>query len=145
MTVRRYPKGSTQYVQPNFQVDEFSCKCGTFQCQTTLIDDDLALGLQLMHNALLLPIHITEGYRCAVRQQQLRDAKNSDGTPMYETAKGRSPHEDGLAADIKAGKLSGHELEAAARKAGFLAVGRGLRWVHVDTRQGKTRSWTYKT
>lgn len=141
--VRKYKKGSSQFVQLNFQVDEFDCRCGTDHCTETWIDDDLALGLQLMSNNLLMPIHITEGYRCAIRQQQLRDAKNPDGSPKYKTAVGRSPHQDGLAADVKVGKLTGYELEAAAAKAGFKAIGRGKRFIHVDTRVGKTRRWTY--
>lgn len=148
MAIRKYRKGSNQFVQPNFQASEFDCRCKSFKCQETLIDDDLAFCLQLMHDKLMLPLHITEGYRCAIRQQELRDAKKPDGSPKYLTAAGRSPHEDGLAADVRTGKHSGADLEAVARKAGFRAVGVGKKFVHVDTRDIMTRThkprrWVY--
>jgi hypothetical protein len=148
MAIRRYAKGSRQHVQMSFEAGEFDCRCTRPECNFTLIDEDLVLALQRLHNEVLLPIHITEGFRCAARQAELRGARNADGTPKYLTANGTSSHELGMAADLRTGKHSGVELEALARKVGFKAVGVGERFIHVDTRDilttpEKTRRWVY--
>lgn len=138
--IRKYKKGSEQFVQPNFQVSEFDCPCNYMSCNYTLVDDDLALGLQLLHDLLLSPIHITEGFRCEKYHADLQ--KRGYKTALY------SQHLLGKAADLKTGKHTGEQLETAARKVGFRAVGVGKRWAHIDTRDivtrnEKPRRWEY--
>ncbi len=113
-------------------------------CKETIIDGELALKLQVLHDALLYPIHITSGFRCKAHQDQMRNELKEDGTHKYETAVGQSTHEQGRAADIRTNKHTGIQLEEAARKAGFRSIGVASTWVHVDTRSDKTRSWNYK-
>ena len=143
MSIRSYPRGSQVRIQPNFRALEFDCACDDSKCKTTQVDDDLVLALQLIHDKTGGPVHVLEGYRCAKRQQWLRDQRNADGTPKYQTAIGRSPHEDGRAADIKTYIHPGHELEAFAAQAGVKAIGVGKRFIHIDMRRDKTRRWTY--
>lgn len=93
-------------------------------------------------------IHINEGFRCELRQQQLRNAKNEDGTPKYHTSEGISTHQTGMAADIKTMYHSGAELDTVAARVGFRSIGVGKRFIHVDTRglgqpNEKPRKWFY--
>jgi uncharacterized protein YcbK (DUF882 family) len=133
-----FPKGSDERVGPHFLAKEFDCPCDN--CSHTFIDPRLPELLERFRQILGVPLvlHRGCGYRCEYYEQRLRDAG-------FETAKKRSTHEDGKAADISTGKHSGRELEAAARKAGFRAVGVGHTFVHVDTRADRDRRWTYRT
>lgn len=134
MPIRSFPKGQSHKLSENFKSTEFDCPCPN--CTVTLIDEELIQGLQRMRNALKEPIVITSGYRC----KSYHDDLEKRG---YETAK-RSMHLFGRAADLKCSDLLGAELEACARGCGFLAVGVGKTWIHVDTRGAPERRWFYK-
>jgi uncharacterized protein YcbK (DUF882 family) len=129
-----YQKGSDEQITKDFKAREFDCPCD--HCSQTFIDDELVLKLQEMRDMLAFPIKITSGYRCDHHQEELREMG-------FETARGRSEHQEGKAADIKTGHHLGVELEEAARAVGFKAVGVGKAWVHVDLRDDKERRWTY--
>lgn len=151
MAVKSYQKGSDLQLSKDFQAMDFDCKCEEEICKDTLIDENLVTMLQLMQDRFGCDIHINEAYRCPTRQQWIRDQKNPDGTPKYETvAQGvQSTHEMGMASDIKTLKHTGDQLEFVARKMGFRAVGVGKMFAHVDTRDCLTRThairrWTYK-
>jgi uncharacterized protein YcbK (DUF882 family) len=81
-------------------------------------------------------VFITSGFRCKERQEKIRGLK-------IKTAKATSTHELGGAADITIPGLPGKVLEAMAEEAGFEAVGVSQTFIHVDTRKGKRRRWTY--
>ncbi len=133
-----YKKGSRTKISTNFNSSEFDCSCD--QCTTTLVDPTLIVLLEAMRAILNTPIKIDSGYRCKHKQDMLR-------LLGYETATGISTHQLGKAADISNGVALGHELEDAARRAGFKAVGKASTWIHVDTRgqdDGRERRWTYK-
>lgn len=134
MNTPSYKKGSDQEVSRYFTAHEFDCPCAN--CERTPIDDTLLKQLDAMRDALACPIFIDSGYRCDRHQYELAKAG-------YETAKGISTHQVGKAADIRTGKHTGLELEAAAREAGFTSVGVGKTWAHVDVRAGERR-WTYQ-
>ena len=91
--------------------------------------------MQELRNELGAQIHVTSGFRCKGKQADLSAAG-------YETAQ-NSLHLLGMAADIRTGKHSGVEIESAARKVGFKAVGVAATWIHVDVRQDKERRWFY--
>lgn len=131
-----YAKGKSIQLSNHFVSKEFDCPCN--DCKQTVVDITLVSHLEAMRTILGSKLRITSGYRCPEYQVQLR-------LRGYETAKGVSQHELGKAADITNDVAPGHELEDAARKAGFLAVGVGKNWVHVDTRLGKSRSWKYSS
>jgi uncharacterized protein YcbK (DUF882 family) len=131
--MKTYPKGSNEQLCAGFKAYEFDCPCD--YCKETPIDDELVLRLQELRELLGFPIKITSGYRCERYQNELK-------ARGYETAKGISQHQLGKAADIKTGHHTGKELEAAARKVGFLAVGVGKEFIHVDLRP-EHHSWAY--
>lgn len=131
-----YVKGSNARASKFFQVFEFDCPC--VECDTTKIDPESLKLLDLMRAILGVPLTVNRGggYRCDFYQQNLT-------ARGYETAKGISTHQLGMGFDVSAKGKTGSELEGAARKAGFRAVGRALTWVHVDGRRDRDRAWLY--
>lgn len=127
MPVPKYQKGSNKKLQFNFEVADFDCPCRDPECVTTIVDDDLVLGLQLMRDQLGCPLFISSGYRCPAYQKHLKDQG-------YETAVGVSQHELGKAADVFTRKHSGEALAELAYKVGFRRCGVGGTFVHVDVK-----------
>lgn len=141
MSLKTYPKSSQEHVSTHFYAHNFDCPCG--DCSFTFIDTYLIDLLEKLRAELGCPVFITHGggYRCDRYQAHL-------GELGYETAPGRSTHQDGKASDLKTDTHTGDQLELAARKIGFRAVGTAKTWIHVDTRdwdnpQGRDRRWTY--
>lgn len=130
----KYKKGKRAQLSDHFYSTEFDCPCD--DCGWTEIDPVLISQLEAMRTIKGSKLVIQSGYRCENYQQQLK-------LRGYETAVGISQHQLGKAADIGDGVTPGHELEDMARRAGFLAVGVGRTFIHVDTRTGKKRSWKY--
>ena len=129
-----YKRGSNQRLSKYFNSNEFDCHCG--ECETTLIDEVLITRLGIMREALGAPIVVLSGFRCAKRQQQLRDAG-------LETSNGISSHENGLAADIYSRGFNGSHLASKARESNFKRIGEAAEWIHVDTKPGEAH-WYYK-
>ena len=130
----QFKKGSQAQVGRHFRAYEFDCPCP--HCDETKIDLDGVKLLDRTRELLDAPVQITSGYRCDRYQQELK-------LRGYETAKGLSTHQVGKGWDLTTGKHTGLEIEKAARKAGFRAVGVGRTFAHVDTRSDKDRRWGY--
>jgi len=130
-----YKRGSNTKLGKYFNSNEFDCHCG--QCDTTLIDPTLVTRLEILRDALGAPIVILSGYRCSVRQQQLRDQG-------LETSKGVSSHETGKAVDIYSRGFSGSHLAFKALESNFKRIGEAFNWIHVDVKEGQAR-WDYKS
>lgn len=130
-----FRRGSDEQVGKWFKAREFDCHCSN--CSQTLVHPDLISRLDKLRGILGAKIIITSAYRCDYAQKQLRDLG-------FETAKGRSQHQDGKAADIRSDCRSGADLTIFAAEAGFSAIGTGKDWIHVDTRDDKQRRWTYR-
>ena len=128
-----YARGKATPVSDHFKSKEFDCPCG---CAPTRIDTLLVGQLELIRSIVLRPVVITSAYRCPEYQDDLRKRG-------YETAVGVSTHNLGMAADLTVAGMTGQELLAAARRAGFICVGVGNFWIHVDTRLDKKREWGY--
>jgi zinc D-Ala-D-Ala carboxypeptidase len=133
MAVEIYRKDRILRITEHFTSDEFKCPCD--HCKVTPIDTDLVRLLERLRNLVNCPIRIDSGYRCQNHQEQL----TQEG---YETAK-FSMHLKGRAADISTGKHPGYELAELARQAGFMAIGTGRDFIHVDTRDDMERAWSY--
>lgn len=129
-----YKRGSNTKVSKFFNSNEFDCHCG--QCDTTLIDPLLVLRLDILREALGAAIVILSGYRCALRQQQIKEQG-------LETAKGISTHEQGKAADIYSRGFSGSHLAFKAKESNFKRIGEAFNWIHVDVKDGEAH-WFYK-
>lgn len=125
--VKKYPKGSLKRIQPDFEACDFDCPCKNPECVVTLVDEVLAIGLQMMRAQLHCPLFISSGYRCQLYQAELRKQG-------YETAVGISQHELGCAADVFTRIHSGEALSELAYKVGFKRCGVGGTFIHVDTK-----------
>lgn len=131
-----YPKGSKAKIGKHFTAQEFDCPCSG--CSYTFVHPLLIARLDKLRDLIGAKVVIDKGggYRCDYYQQQLREKG-------YETAKGRSQHQDGKAADIRSDSRSGADLTVFAAEAGFCAIGTAKDWIHVDTRSDGLRRWAY--
>ena len=107
----------------HFKVKEFACKDGT---PIVFVDDYLCSILEILRNKIGNPIIINSGYRTPEWNKKCNGAKYS-----Y--------HMRGMAADIRANRVSAKEL---ARKLDEIVPdGCGIivyeSWVHFDVRTGK--------
>jgi uncharacterized protein YcbK (DUF882 family) len=134
-----WKKGEDISLTSSFKSSEFTCQCNHPECVTQSISLELLTRLQRVRNNLGKPITITSGYRCTAHQNELR------GSGMFETAKGTSSHELGLAADIHADDMNTLEVLCNAQ---FDNIGTAKTFIHVDTREpkadGSKRLWSYK-
>jgi uncharacterized protein YcbK (DUF882 family) len=137
MKTIKIKKGCVAGVTEDFKYYEFDCSCGRQTCTETLIAEELVQKLQRLRELTSYPIAITSGYRCEGKQEDLRRAG-------YETAKGVSSHQLGLAVDIVCGAYDGKQLADLAQRAGFQNIGAARRFIHVDVRPGGPRRWGYK-
>lgn len=125
--IRKYAKGTHKKVQPNLESSEFDCRCRSEECKTTLIDDDLVLAIQMLRDQLGTELFIRSGFRCAAYQADLKKRG-------YETARGVSTHELGMAADVFTRRHTGQELADLAMKVGLRRIGIADGWIHIDTK-----------
>lgn len=128
-------KGCVANISEDFKYFEYDCKCS--KCDYTIIALELTKKLQALRDLTSYPIVITSGFRCPGHQEDLRNQGS------YETAKGISAHEMGLAVDIICGAYSGEQLAELAEKVGFPNIGVSKRFVHLDIREGGPRRWAY--
>jgi uncharacterized protein YcbK (DUF882 family) len=132
----QYGLNEGRQISEHFNSNEFRCDCGV--CRIILVNTDLVSKLEEMRKILGSSLTISSGYRCEHKQHELT-------IRGFDTAKGISQHTLGNAVDVTNGVTPGFELEDAARKAGFKAVGVAKTWVHVDLRSDRDRRWTYKS
>jgi uncharacterized protein YcbK (DUF882 family) len=95
----------------------------------------LVRRLEILRKAIGRPIVITSGFRSRAYQEDLK-------ARGYQTAKGISSHERGIAVDIKKDYEHDPLLECECLNL-FPAVGVAKGFIHVDLRDDKQRFWRY--
>ena len=127
-------RDGTRKLSANFTVAEFACKDGS---DPVFVDSSLAALLQKIRDHFGRPVVITSGYRTPEHNAEVGGSKSSQ-------------HLLGRAADIRVAGVSVEDVAAYAESLmpGWGGVGRypvkagrATGWVHVDTRQNKSR-WT---
>lgn len=132
-------KGSDIKLSNNFKSSEFSCHCKFPECVEQRISSDLINRLEKIRTELGQPIHITSGYRCTKYQKVVADSG-------AQTAKGKSQHELGNAADIAPQDGDCKKALVVANKY-FIFIGIANSFLHLDTRpennNGLNHHWYY--
>ena len=134
--IRQYSlaKDGNRRLAPDFKVRELRCKDGSDEI---LVDEALTVVLQCIREHFGKAVTITSGYRTPAHNAKVGGAKSSQ-------------HLLGRAADIRVQGVSVEDVAAYAESlmpdwggVGRYPVkaGRTIGWVHVDTRQNKSR-WT---
>lgn len=113
-----------------FRAAEFRCKCGRPTCGAVSPKPRLIDLLDQLRRLVGRPLHITSGVRCRAHNAAVGGSR-------------RSQHMFGAAADIAcATPAERDELEAAAKRVGFLGFGIGRTFLHLDVRRTYAK-WIY--
>jgi len=118
-------------ISPHFSRHEFVCKCG---CGFFIKDAMLFCRLELMREAMGIPIIINSGCRCEPYNTLVGGNKASE-------------HMDGQAADIRVtGSILRDKVVKLSYEVGFRRRGVANSFVHVDTdiMKPQDRLWLYK-
>lgn len=132
--IRQYSlaRDGERRLAPDFKVRELRCRDGS---DTVMVDETLTVVLQCIRDHFGKPVTITSGYRTPAHNAAVGGAKSSQ-------------HLLGRAADILVAGVSVEDVAAYAESlmpdwggVGRYPVkaGRATGWVHVDTRQNKSR------
>lgn len=138
MIILLHMSSPSRQLSPNFNADEFMCRCG---CGYALIDTELVHVLEGIRSMLDVPIKINSGYRCPKRNAAVGGAK-------------LSRHLIGCAADISWAGISlsvkensrfRKELPNLALITKLYGIGWGENFVHVDTDVSRKQltQWSY--
>ena len=119
----------------HFSHDELKCKhCGVEQ-----MDDGFLADLELVREAMGIPLFVTSGYRCP----EHNIAVSNTGP--------HGPHTTGRAVDIMIAGKQAYRLVSIAIKLGFTGIGVkqsgnfGNRFIHLDMlyNEHRPRIWSY--
>lgn len=129
MAIKKYTKGSADWLATNFRAREFDCH-GSGCCTQTLIDEKLVSILQNIRDHFQKPVIVT-AYRCPTYNAKVANAAS------------RSYHMYGQAADIHIDGVAPAEIAKYAESIGVLGIGlyetdKDGYFVHVDTRTSKS-------
>jgi len=121
-----------------FTHDELKCHCG---CNTSAMDSNFLVKLDLLRSILDLPLIISSGYRCPAHNQKVSFTGQS------------GPHTTGKACDILCCFEKAYKVLYLAIILRFSGIGLaqkgdpGRRYIHIDTLAApdhpRPRVWTY--
>jgi len=136
-------------LSPNFSRQEFACKCG---CGVDAVDPILVMQLERMRASAGVPLSIRSGCRC---QNHNREEGGKDDSahlsipppvPSPAAGGGVGGGEPCQAVDLVAGAgAERFRLLGAAYEAGFVRMGIGRDFLHVDVDPDKPQRviWLY--
>ena len=116
-------------ITAHFEYSEFSCSC----CSQSDMSSDFVNRLEAARVIADTPFKITSGYRCAINNRRVGGV-------------GTSAHLVGKAVDISAnGSIERFSIIRALLYAGFVRIGVGKSYIHVDNDESKPEGvmWDY--
>jgi uncharacterized protein YcbK (DUF882 family) len=113
----------------HFTAGEFACRCGSSKCDAAPMKPAFMEKLERLRVEWGRPMIITSGRRCAAWNKRV------GGSP-------KSQHLYGNACDVHLPAPMIPDFVLLAEKYGFLGIGTGPTFVHIDARQQRAR-WTY--
>lgn len=122
--VHEYTKGSSLRLSPNFNLNEFHCKCAFPECKKTYLDLELIEFLEKKRQQIGKPIKINSAFRCTQHNLKIGGKKGSI-------------HLTGKAADIVIPGENMKELVSIFEDADGLGIYDSF--LHVDLRGYKAR------
>lgn len=118
-----------QIVQ-HFKPKEFKCRCGRSECDAPQMDMEHMLKLEGLRREWGEPMLCTSGSRCVFWNAHVGGALLSQ-------------HVKGKASDWQMPKARQERFVELAKKHGFTGIGIADTFVHLDTRPGPRRVWSY--
>lgn len=133
-----FSKNENVPLSKNFNTKEFSCHCSDPSCVEQKINKKMVDILQEIRDNVGFALSINSGFRCSVKQQELRQSG-------IHTAVGKSSHELGNAVDIAPSKLNDENMKNLFTycEKYVKAIGTAKTFYHIDLRDDKIRRWTY--
>ena len=116
-------------ITAHFDYSEFSCSC----CSQSDMSSDFVNRLEAARVIADTPFKITSGYRCTINNRRVGGVSTS-------------AHLVGKAADISAnGSIERFSIIRALLYAGFVRIGVGKSYIHVDNDESKPEGvmWDY--
>ena len=125
---------ATGQIVPNFHVDELKCRCG---CDAAWISMAFLIKLQELREAVGEPLHVSSCCRCLEH--------NSNVGGVAQSFHLSTEKRDCRAIDIhcKTAVLRA-KLVYYAQELGFNGIGIARTFIHLDTRSGERKIWSYK-
>ena len=125
MAIKKYKKGSAEFVTPNFRAREFDCP-GKGCCTETPVSTVTAGYLQQIREHFGKPITGITGYRCPTHNAKVPNASKT------------SLHTKGRAVDFHIDGIAPAEIAKYAEAIGVLGIGLYDNFVHIDDRTKKS-------
>lgn len=113
----------------HFTAGEFACRCGSSKCDAAAMRPSFVEKLERLRVEWGRPMIITSARRCSAWN------KKCGGSP-------KSQHLIGNAVDVHLTAAMIPDFVLLAEKFGFLGIGVGPTFVHIDARSQRAR-WTY--
>ena len=136
-------KGYVYPLSDHFSTAEFDCNCSYPECKEQKISKILVNKLELIRIEIKQPLGVSSAFRCAKKQQDLRDAAAKGEGDLTVVASKTSTHELGDAVDIYPKDRKNVRTDFLKLCAShFDSIGLSDRFLHVDQRKGHRR-WNY--
>lgn len=127
---KRYKKGENIQLSKSFHLREFECQCKNADCVWVIVDTDHIEKLQQKRDKWGKPIKINSAHRCEKHNKAVGGATGSR-------------HVQGDATDITVSGMT--PIQVSADCEDFKGKGLYDTFVHVDSRDGKSARWDFRT
>jgi len=126
----------------HFSLEEIQCKCLNLACpgkKAEAFEIDTLFRLQAFRDLYGKPMRISSGARCITHNLEVGGVISSFHVVKIETGVKCQAYDIGTASAKER-----YALVQLAQRIGFKGIGIAETFVHVDTRDGEAKLWSYK-